>query len=112
MRRALILYIAIALFAATAGAAPQIYPPWFPQELFTINPDNTTVEEFGTDTFKVKTNGTEDSVEVKGKHYAGSLYPLGPESGWDAWKGTVTFKTLQARLEKQGFKIVWLNGDN
>ena len=110
MRRVVVL--AVLLIASTASAGNRTFPPWFPEELFTINPDNTTVEDFGTDTFKVGAAGSEQTVEAKGKHYAGSLYPPGPESGWDAWKGTVTFKTVQARLEKQGFKVVFLNADN
>ena len=110
MRRIVVL-IAL-LFASTASAGTK-FPAWFPEELFTINPDNTTVEEFGTDTFKLANTGADsDTIEVKGKHYAGSLYPPGPESGWDAWKGTTVFKTVQARLEKQGFKLVWLNADD
>jgi len=111
MRRIVVL-LAL-LFATTASAATHVFPSWFPEELFTVNPDNTTVEDFGTASFNVTKKGAEyDTVEVKGKHYAGSLYPPGPESGWDAWKGTVTFKTVQARLEKQGFKIVFLNADD
>src|SRR5579871_3968019 len=92
--------VSLALLAAGfAEAAPRILPAWFPEELFTINPDNMTVEEFGSETFKVTTNGPDpDSVEVKGKHIGGSLYPPGPESGWDAWKGTDTFKTVRGML--------------
>jgi hypothetical protein len=101
------------LVSSTASAGTHVLPSWFPEELFTINPDNTTVEDFGTDSFKVATKGAEyDTIEVKGKHSSGSLYPPGPESGWDAWKGTVVFKTVQARLEKQGFKLVYLNADD
>ena len=97
-----------------AAAAPRVLPAWFPEELFTINPDNMTVEDFGADTFKVATKKPDEpeTVEVKGKHSAGSLYPPGPESGWDAWKGTAAFKTVQARLEKQGFRLVFLNADD
>jgi outer membrane protein OmpA-like peptidoglycan-associated protein len=113
MRFSVVLCVALATFMSTAHSAPRIFPPWFPEELFTINPDTTTVEDFGTDSFKIATKGTDyDTLEVKGKHYAGSLYPPGPESGWDAWKGTVTFRTVQARLEKQAFKLVYLNADD
>jgi len=45
--------VACALAAAQSFAANSILPPWFPQNLFTINPDNMTVEDFGSDTFKV-----------------------------------------------------------
>jgi outer membrane protein OmpA-like peptidoglycan-associated protein len=111
---AVLTVVAATFFAvATASAAPRVFPPWFPEELFTINPDNTTVEDFGTDNFKITKKGADyDTLEVKGKHYSGSLYPPGPESSWDAWKGTSTFKTVQARLEKQGFKLVYLNADD
>lgn len=113
MRRAFVLNVGllVLLIASTASAATHIFPPWFPEELFTVNPDATTVEDFGTVTFNVTANGNDDTVEANGKHYAGSLYPPGPESGWAAWKGTATFKTVQARLEKQGFKIVFLHAD-
>jgi OOP family OmpA-OmpF porin len=100
--------------AALLSAPTHILPSWFPEEMFTLNPDNTTVEDFGTDSFKVATTGNDsDTVEVKGRHYAGSLYPPGPESGWDQWNGVAAFKTVRARLEKQGFKVVFLNaGDD
>lgn len=103
----------VVLCAGVAEAAPHAPPAWFPANLFTINPDNMTVEDFGTDTFKVASaNPSEpDTVEAKGKHYAGSLYPPGPESTWDRWNGVAVFKTIQALLEKQGFKLVYFHGD-
>jgi len=111
MRRAFVLLpLALVLLVARANAGS--LPSWFPGELFTVNPDNMVNEDFGTDTFTVGNKGADsDKVEVKGKHTSGSLYPPGPESGWDAWKGTAVFKTVQARLEKQGFKLVYLNAD-
>ena len=114
MRCTSVLSVALALLvASTASAGTHSFPAWFPEELFTINPDNVTVEEFGSDTFKVTTKGADyDTIEVKGKHAAGSLYPPGPSSGWDGWKGTTVFKTVQARLEKQGFKLVYLNASD
>jgi len=63
------------LLVPAAMAAPQLYPPWFPQSLFTINPDNTTVEDFGTDTFHVGKGDDAQTIEVKGHHWSGSLYP-------------------------------------
>lgn len=91
--------------------AAQLYPPWFPQNLFTINPDNTTVEDFGSDTFKVGKGDDAQTIEVKGHHWAGSLYPPGPESTWEHWNGVAAFKQVQKQLEASGFTLVFLNAD-
>jgi outer membrane protein OmpA-like peptidoglycan-associated protein len=93
-------------------AAAQLYPPWFPQNLFTINPDNTTVEDFGSETFNVGKADDPQKIEVKGHHWAGSLYPPGPSSTWDQWNGVAVFKRVQAQLESAGFKLVFLNADS
>lgn len=113
MARWLVLAL-LSIFVSTAHSAPgRQLPTWFPDNLFTINPDNMTVEDFGTDTFKVTSKGDEaDTVEVKGKHYAGPLYPPGPTSGWDKWNGVTVFKTVEGLLAKQGFKRVYLNADD
>jgi len=102
----------VVLLAPPLMAATQLYPPWFPQSLFTINPDNTTVEDFGTDTFRVGKTDDPQTIEAKGHHWAGSLYPPGPTSTWDHWNGVAVFKRVQAQLEASGFKLVFLNADN
>jgi len=103
--------VACALAAAQSFAANSILPPWFPQNLFTINPDNMTVEDFGSDTFKVGKTDDPQTVEVKGHHWAGSLYPPGPTDGWGNWKGVGVFQKVRAQLESEGFKLVFLNAD-
>jgi outer membrane protein OmpA-like peptidoglycan-associated protein len=99
----------LVLLARPSMAATQLYPPWFPQSLFTINPDNTTVEDFGTDTFKVGKAEDPQTVEVKGHHWTGSLYPPGPTSSWDQWNGVAVFKRVRTQLEASGFQLVYLN---
>jgi len=79
--------------------------------MFTINPDNMTVEDFGSDTFKVGNASDPQTVEVKGRHWTGSLYPPQPESSWDKWKGTAVFPKVRQQLEAQGFKLVFLDAD-
>jgi len=101
----------LVLVARSSNAAEQLYPPWFPQSLFTINPDNTTVEDFGTDTFRVGKAEDPQTIEVKGRHWAGSLYPPGPSSTWDGWNGVAVFKRVRAQLEASGFQLVFLNAD-
>lgn len=95
--------------AWSSMAATQLYPQWFPQSLFTINPDNTTVEDFGSDTFHVGKADDPQTVEVKGRHWSGSLYPPGPESTWEQWNGVAVFKRVRAQLEGAGFQLVYLN---
>ena len=102
----LLFVIAVPLFAAN-----RILPAWFPENLFTINPDNMTVEDFGTDTFKVGKAEAPQDVPVKGKHFAGSLYPPGPTETWDKWNGVSVFAKVRAQLESEGFKVVFLNAD-
>ncbi|HEY2094717.1 MAG TPA: OmpA family protein [Thermoanaerobaculia bacterium] len=102
----------LVLLAQSSIAAMQLYPPWFPPSLFTINPDNTTVEDFGTDTFRVGKADDPQTVEVKGHHWAGSLYPPGPTSTWDRWDGVAVFKRVRAQLEASGFQLVFLNAGN
>ena len=115
MRFRTLIFAGLVLCAASASqslAATSPLPPWFPANLFTINPDNMTVEDFGSDTFKVaKGANEEETIEVKGHHWAGSLYPPGPSETWSKWNGVATFNTVRQTLEKQGFKAIFLNQD-
>ena len=84
------------------AAEPQL-PAWFPvQGLFTINPDQLTAEDFGEDTFMLAGGKT---VDLKGHHWATSLYPI-PADG--TWNGQAAWGKLKPALEKQGFKVVYL----
>ena len=99
------------ILAILFAAATSVLPPWFPSSLFTLNPDNMTVEDFGTDTFKVGNPSDPQTVEVKGHHWSGSLYPPGPTDGWDKWNGVAVFAKVRQQLESQGFRVVFLNAD-
>ena len=101
------MMLATLVFATAAS----ILPPWFPSNMFTINPDNMTIEDFASDTFKVGKASEPQEVEVKGHHWAGSLYPPGPSSGWDKWNGVAVFNKVRQQLETQGFQVVFLNAD-
>lgn len=110
IRRLLYLTVFCLAFAARPLAAAPILPPWFPESLFTINPDTLTVEVFGKDEFKIGKGGDDyDTVEREGRHWAGSLYPPGPVPGWDNWNNDAVWNVLQPKLEKEGFKIVYLH---
>ena len=99
----------LAILFATAAA---VLPPWFPSNLFTINPDNMTVEDFGTDNFKVGSSSDPQTIEVKGRHWSGSLYPPGAVDSWGSWKGVAVFPRVRQQLEAEGFKVVYLNADS
>jgi outer membrane protein OmpA-like peptidoglycan-associated protein len=95
------------LAVALAAASP--LPSWFPSGLFSINPDNMTVEDFGSQEFKVGKDPDEyQTLEMKGRHWAGSLYPPGPAETWDKWNGAAVWPKVRKQLEQQGFQIVYL----
>jgi outer membrane protein OmpA-like peptidoglycan-associated protein len=111
MRHFLTCSILLTASVATQAAAGGL-PTWFPvQGLFSVNPDQLTSEDFGTDEFKVaNASGEYDTVDVKGHHWSTSLYPPGPESSW-SWDGEAAWEKLKPQLEKQGFKLVYLQHD-
>src|ERR1700744_290294 len=80
----------------SAAPGPTL-PPWFPLKgTFSVNPDQVTAENFGTDTFKIARAGDDyEEREVKGHHWATSLYPPGPSSTWDRWNGEAAWRTLK-----------------
>jgi len=106
--------LAILLSAAlSAQSAPPQLPPWCPSAgIFTINPDQLVVEDFGADSFKVAKGKSDDydEVDVKGRHWSTSVYPTGPSDSWK-WDGEAAWTALRATLEKQGFTVVYLKHD-
>jgi outer membrane protein OmpA-like peptidoglycan-associated protein len=100
--------------SANAASGPNL-PPWFPiKGLFSVNPDQVTAENYGVGSFKIArgTNGDDyEEREVKGRHWAASLYPPGAASTWDRWNGEAAWRALKPQLEQQGFKTVYLKQD-
>ncbi len=102
MRFATRLFSLLCIAFPVLAAQPQL-PAWFPvQGLFTINPDQLTAEDFGEDSFTLAGG---KAVDVKGHHWATSLYPV-PADG--PWNGQEAWSKLKPALEKQGFKVVYL----
>lgn len=110
---------ALGLFACVLGSAnaaigPSL-PPWFPiKGLFSINPDQLTAENYGVGSFKIARGTNSDDYEereIKGHHWATSLYPPGAPSTWDRWNGEAAWRALKPQLEQQGFKTVYLKQD-
>jgi outer membrane protein OmpA-like peptidoglycan-associated protein len=87
------------IFALLLAALPSYFPL---NGIANIDPNQLTEEDFGTDTFHVQ---NKDDVEVKGRHWATSLYPIGSD---DTWDGEKVWAKMQPLLEKQGFKTVYL----
>jgi len=113
MRFSIPLLLGGALAAATAAwaASSPTLPPWFPMHgILSINPDQLTVENFGAGTFKIASGNPDEyeEREVKGHHYATSLYPPGPVASWDHWNGEAAWQALRPQLAQQGFRIVYL----
>jgi outer membrane protein OmpA-like peptidoglycan-associated protein len=106
--------LSAALFALSAMAAKPALPGWFPLEgFFSVNPDELTDEDFNSAQFKVTNAAGDDfdNVEASGHHWQTSLYPPGPESGWDDWDGEAAWAKLEPALEKAGFRLVYLKQD-
>lgn len=113
---AMLALLGAAIFSATAGngASGPSLPGWFPVKgIFSLNPDQITAENYGTGTVKTAKPGGNadeyDEVEVKGHHWATSLYPPGPAAMWERWNGEAAWQALKPQLEQQGFKLIYLN---
>ncbi len=102
MRRLVGLILA-AFLGSTAFAANPALPAWFPtRDIFTVNPDQITTEDFGAEEFTLASGKT---VEAKGHHWKASLYAPGPNA---TWNGGAAWAKLRPQLEQQGFKVVYL----
>ncbi len=100
------LLFSLALALPEVGCAEEL-PGWFPRvQSFSVNPDNTTHEDYGRALIDLGPAGSATQSELKGHHWHADLYP---PQGSDTWSGSRVWAELRAALERQGFKVVYLD---